>query len=203
MTLGVVTVLVVLQNWMALSASLPRDVSSTWLGRFTVGSFLFNVFAFGEQVLVNFGLQAHKWLETQRAFVASVQRWDLALFKHSSALVDLFHEWDIDGDGEITKKEFYKGVTKLIPAAPINEARDARVHCIARCIMVCAAHLCCALCALIPTLTLALVTASLSLYLSQNPEPDLSPTPSPNPNPHPRRRSTASSTCTIRTAMAR
>ena len=160
-TLGVVTVLVVLQNWMALSASLPRDVSSTWLGRFTVGSFLFNVFAFGEQVLVNFGLQAHKWLETQRAFVASVQRWDLALFKHSSALVDLFHEWDIDGDGEITKKEFYKGVTKLIPAAPINEARDARVHCIARCIMICAAHLCCALCALIPTLTLALVTRHL------------------------------------------
>ena len=160
-TLGVVTVLVVLQNWMALSASLPRDVSSTWLGRFTVGSFLFNVFAFGEQVLVNFGLQAHKWLETQRAFVASVQRWDLALFKHSSALVDLFHEWDIDGDGEITKKEFYKGVTKLIPAAPINEARDARVHCIARCIIICAAHLCCALCALIPTLTLALVTEYL------------------------------------------
>lgn len=125
-TLGVVTVLVVLQNWMALSASLPRDVSNTWLGRFTLGSFLFNVFAMAELVLVNFGLQAHKWLEAQRAFVASVQRWDLALWKYRSALVDLFHEWDADGDGQITRKEFYRGVTKLIPAAPMNEARDAR-----------------------------------------------------------------------------
>ena len=125
-TLGVVTVLVVLQNWMALSASLPRDVSNTWLGRFTLGSFLFNVFAIAELVLVNFGLQAHKWLEAQRAFVASVQRWDLALWKHRSALVDLFHEWDTDGDGRITRKEFYRGVTKLIPAAPISEASVMR-----------------------------------------------------------------------------
>ena len=107
------------------------------LGRFTLGSFMFNVVAFGEQVLVNFGLQAHKWLETQQAFVASVQRWDIALFNHSSALADLFHEWDTDGDGKITKKEFYRGVAKLIPAAPISEARRACIyismapHCIA------------------------------------------------------------------------
>lgn len=183
-TLGVVTVLVVLQNWMALSASLPRDVSNTWLGRFTLGSFLFNVFAMAELVLVNFGLQAHKWLEAQRAFVASVQRWDLALWKYRSALVDLFHEWDTDGDGQITRKEFYRGVTKLIPAAPMNEARDARqrlgiiapwMHNKAPCTMICArASLRCA-----PT-THASTLARVALRaLTQHLDPLLARSPSP------------------------
>ena len=56
-TLGVVTLLVVLQNVLALSNSSPRDVSNTWLGQFTAASFYFNIAAFVEQILVNFGLQ--------------------------------------------------------------------------------------------------------------------------------------------------
>ena len=44
--------MVVLQNYIALSNSIPRDISSTWLGRFTLASFLFNIAAFVEQVRV-------------------------------------------------------------------------------------------------------------------------------------------------------
>ena len=69
----------------------------------------------------DFGLAARKWLETQRTFVTSVQRWDNALRKHRDSLCALFEEWDVDGDGHITKKEFYRGVRKLVPAAPAAE----------------------------------------------------------------------------------
>lgn len=56
--LGIITVMVVLQNYIALSNSLPSDIHGTWLGMFTLVSFLFNILAFVEQVLVSFGIQA-------------------------------------------------------------------------------------------------------------------------------------------------
>lgn len=120
-TLGVISLLVVLQYYIALAGSSARDISTTWLGGFIIGSLMFNLAAFVEQILVNFGLAARKWLETQRAFVTSVQRWDNALKKHRRSLFALFEEWDVDGDGHITKKEFYRGVRKLVPAAPAAE----------------------------------------------------------------------------------
>ena len=49
---GIIAVLVVLQNYIALSAALPHESKSAWLKRFTLVSFFFNVAAFIEQVLV-------------------------------------------------------------------------------------------------------------------------------------------------------
>ena len=47
-------------------------------------------------------MQARKWLEVQRAFVASVQKWDNALHQNIDSLCKLFEEWDHDGDGAVT-----------------------------------------------------------------------------------------------------
>ena len=62
-TLGMLTVLVVLQNYIALSQALPPGVHDAWLGKFVLVSFFFNIAAFIEQVLVSFGLQALTWRE--------------------------------------------------------------------------------------------------------------------------------------------
>ena len=48
-TLGIVSLLVVLQNYIALTSNSARDISTTWLGRFILGSLFFNLCAFGEQ----------------------------------------------------------------------------------------------------------------------------------------------------------
>ena len=121
-----VTLLVVLQNYISLSSNTPRDVSASWLGRFTLVSFLFNIAIFAEQILVNFGLQAQQWLDEQRAYVASVQKWDRVLYQQRHRLYDLFQEWDTNGDGHISKKQFLRGIKKLAPATPIAEARSRR-----------------------------------------------------------------------------
>ena len=121
--LGIITVMVVLQNYIALSSTLPAGVGvqNAWLGRFVLTSFYFNVAAFIEQVLVSYGIQAFKWLEQQRAFIASVSNWQGALRQNLHALFDLFTEWDTNGDGQISKKEFRKGVQALYPTAPPGE----------------------------------------------------------------------------------
>ena len=36
-----------------------------------------------------------------------------ALRKNSARVLDLFRSWDADGDGQVTKAEFSKGLTKL------------------------------------------------------------------------------------------
>ena len=119
--LGIITVMVVLQNYIALSSTLPSGVKNAWLGQFTLISFAFNVAAFIEQVLVSFGIQAFKWLEQQRAFIDSVHNWQSALLQNRHALLDLLTEWDTNDDGQISKKEFRKGVQALYPTAPPSE----------------------------------------------------------------------------------
>ena len=39
-----------------------------------------------------------------------MQTWEKALHQNRHALLDLFAEWDSDGDGKISKKEFKRGV---------------------------------------------------------------------------------------------
>lgn len=120
------TLLVVLQNYNSLSTNTPRDVSASWLGRFTLVSFLFNIAIFAEQILVHFGLQAQQWLDAQRAYVNSVQKWDRVLYQQRHRVDDLFREWDSNCDGRVSKKEFLRGIKKLAPATPIAEARSRR-----------------------------------------------------------------------------
>ena len=120
--LGIITVMVVLQNYIALSNALPpTDENSTWLGWFVMVSFGFNVLAFVEQVLVSFGLQGQKWLDTQRKEIDSLRSWKEALHGQTDSLMRLFYEWDKNKDGVISKKEFRRGVKMLIPTAPLGE----------------------------------------------------------------------------------
>ena len=121
--LGIITVMVVLQNYIALSGELPatNGDGSTWLGWFVLASFGFNVLAFVEQVLVSFGLQAEKWLDKQRREIESLNHWKEALRGERGSLLTLFDEWDKDQDGAISKREFRKGVKMLIPTAPLPE----------------------------------------------------------------------------------
>ena len=121
--LGIITVMVVLQNYIALSRELPApdDDHWTWLGWFVLVSFLFNVLAFVEQVLVSFGLQAKRWLDKQRRDIESLRSWKDALHGQTGALMKLFYEWDHNKDGVISKKEFRRGVKMLIPTAPLPE----------------------------------------------------------------------------------
>ena len=118
------TLLVVLQNYISLSSNTPRDVSASWLGRFTLVSFLFNIAIFTAQIFAHFGLQAQQWLDAQRAYVNSVQKWDRVLYQQRHRLDDLFQEWDTKGNGHITKKQFLRGIKKLTPATSTAEARS-------------------------------------------------------------------------------
>mmetsp|Transcript_36996 Transcript_36996/g.92465 ORF Transcript_36996/g.92465 Transcript_36996/m.92465 type:complete len:382 (-) Transcript_36996:297-1442(-) len=119
--LGIISVMVVLQNYIALSRALPPGVNNAWLGRFTLVSFMFNIVAFIEQVLVSFGIQANKWLEAQHNMIKGVETWEAALLQNRHALLDLFAEWDVNGDGLISKKEWRKGVEAIGLKAPITE----------------------------------------------------------------------------------
>ena len=121
--LGIITVMVVLQNYIALSGELPPPDKndSTWLGWFVMVSFGFNILAFVEQVLVSFGLQGKKWLDKQRLEIDSLRNWKDALHGQTDSLMKLFYEWDKDQDGLISKREFRRGVKMLIPTAPLPE----------------------------------------------------------------------------------
>ena len=121
-----VMLLVVLQNYVSLASNTPRDTTYTWLGKFLLVSFLFNIVILFEQLLVHFGLLAQQWLNAQRSYVNSVQKWDRMLYQQRHRLDDLFREWDTNGDGRITKKQFLRGIKKLAPATPIAEARSRR-----------------------------------------------------------------------------
>lgn len=121
--LGIITVMVVLQNYIALSGELPPPDKndSTWLGWFVMVSFGFNILAFVEQVLVSFGLQGKKWLDKQQLEIDSLRNWKDALHGQTDSLMKLFYEWDKDQDGLISKREFRRGVKMLIPTAPLPE----------------------------------------------------------------------------------
>lgn len=62
-TLGVITILVVLQNFDKLGASLgsASGTTSSWLSRFILGSIFFNVVAFFEQVHTSTSSRADHW----------------------------------------------------------------------------------------------------------------------------------------------
>jgi|TARA_B110001469_G_C9464168_1_gene233664 Ca2+-binding EF-hand superfamily protein len=41
-----------------------------------------------------------------------------ALTKNAKRVVDLFREWDEDGDGTVSKKEFRKAIPLIVPDVP-------------------------------------------------------------------------------------
>eukprot|EP00966_Prymnesium_polylepis_P272318 6291417-Prymnesium_polylepis.1 len=122
--LGIISVMVGLQNYLALHEKLPPGVTSSWLGRFTMASFIFNITALVEQVLVSFGLQAQGWLKEQHTSIKNIQTWRLALLANRSAMQALFEQWDVSSDGQISKKEFRKGIDSLGMIAPAEEVNS-------------------------------------------------------------------------------
>jgi len=45
----------------------------------------------------------------------------MALDKNAGRIIDLFREWDVDGDGNVTKKEFRKAMPVLGFDVPTSE----------------------------------------------------------------------------------
>ena len=97
-TLGITGVLAVLFNLGALLRVVPRTVHPTWLSRFVTTSFIFNVVACCEQVIVSYGLVASQWLEHQRRIIAQNVEWTDFLLRHAEKreLGALFKEWDAE-----------------------------------------------------------------------------------------------------------
>lgn len=122
-TLGIVTILAVATNYISLHSLLEgAGGDSVWLFRFTFGSYLFNVVAFFELVMVNYGLQAEKWLHAQlERMRAEGEGWIAALERQNQALESLLRQWDTNGDGKITKLELRRGVNALGIGAPAGE----------------------------------------------------------------------------------
>ena len=60
-------------------------------------------------------------VDDQRKSINDMQTWISALHQNRHALLDLFNEWDVNGDGAISKKEFRKGIEALNIGAPISE----------------------------------------------------------------------------------
>ena len=123
-TLGVVTILTVQTNLVAMHETLPPGADTVWLSQFLIVSLGFNVVAFIEQVAVSFGLQAASWLDDERRILELTRSWKEAIGTNRQALSELFREWDTDGDGMVSKREFRKGVTMLRLGAPVEAVND-------------------------------------------------------------------------------
>ena len=119
--LGIISILVAMNNYVELSRVLPPGVRNAWLGKFLMGNFFFNIAALMEQILVCYGMVAHKWLEEQRTLIKHAQTWKTALLRNRHAMMELLNEWDEDGNGTISRKEFRKGIEALGVHAPIEE----------------------------------------------------------------------------------
>lgn len=122
-TLGIVTILAVATNYISLHNTLAgAGGDSVWIFRFVFGSYLFNVLAFFELVMVNYGLQAEKWLHAQlERMRAEGEGWMAALERQTDSLEFLLNQWDVNGDGLISKQELRRGVAKLGVGAPARE----------------------------------------------------------------------------------
>lgn len=120
--LGVIVLVVVLNNYIALNTSLPRGTAVTWLSSFLLTSFGFNVLAFIEQVAVAFGIQITRWIDEETKQIHLNRSWKQALRRLGrSELEKVFSEWDIDKSGALSKQEFRNGVCRLLPNTPIDE----------------------------------------------------------------------------------
>ena len=65
---------------------------------------------------------------TSSSTAAAARRSAQALVKNAGRVMDLFREWDIDGDGEISRKEFRSSMKRLgleVPAKDIDALFDS------------------------------------------------------------------------------
>merc|ERR1712083_1037057 len=62
--------------------------------------------------------------ESDKSVAVQIQE---ALAANAARVIDLFREWDIDGDGQITRKEFHKAMPMLgleVPKREIDKVFD-------------------------------------------------------------------------------
>ena len=122
--LGMLCLLVVMTNFVGLYRILPPTVRQPWLVRFMLGSFMFNVVAMVEQITVSFGLQSAKWLAKERDAVKKSLPWKKALVLVKHLVISIFHLWDENGDGKLTRVEFRQGIQRLGFEASATECND-------------------------------------------------------------------------------
>ena len=111
--LGMLAIVVSANNFLNLGRSLPASMNPPWLMRVAQWCLYFNGLAMVEVVIVSFGTLSAKWLQDQKAVLASHMHWSDAIIRHRGRLISLLREWDTDGNGEVTRKEFRKGVEGL------------------------------------------------------------------------------------------
>ena len=120
-TLGLVTLLIVMTNFISLTAKLPTTVNPPWLSRFCVASFVFNLVAMVEQIMVSFGNNLKKWLDAQRAEIERFEPWKDRLGK--MRMEDLIQDLNVDLRKGVSKKDFKRGIIETlgssVPAADI------------------------------------------------------------------------------------
>lgn len=126
--LGIVAMLIVLTNYLALTKGLPPGGGSLtrsvpWLCRLSLGSFFWTVAALVILVLSSFGFQVSQWLERKLNQLHQVD-WQDALLRERDTLIALLYEWDHDKSGHISKREFRKGVEALGVYAPREEINE-------------------------------------------------------------------------------
>ena len=68
--------------------------------------------------MVSFGTLSAKWLAAQQSILNQQMTWLEALVANRNHLIRLFKEWDVDGSGTISRKEFRQGVEALRLVAP-------------------------------------------------------------------------------------
>jgi hypothetical protein len=121
-SLAMLAIVVSASSFLALASSIPKTTSVPWLGRVLLVSLTFNWCSMLEVVLVSFGSLSGKWLRDQKVLLRQQMPLHTLLRSECDALIK---EWDLDGDGTVSKSEFRKGVRKLGLGTSAAEANDA------------------------------------------------------------------------------
>lgn len=125
--LGMLTMVVVMTNTVALTRLLPPSTTPSWLIRFMTVSFYFNIVAMTEQIMVSFGNSIKRWQDAQLKLLQAHQNWAEAfgdMARNKVKLTQLWAEWVVGGGNTITKVQFRDGVHDILgflaPVAEIN-----------------------------------------------------------------------------------
>ena len=131
--LGMLTMVVVMTNTVALSSRLPPSTTPSWLIRFLTISFYFNAVAMAEQIFVSFGNSLQKWQDAQFKQITANETWMEALGRLSrdarSTVEATIKGWHLDGHHQISKTQFRRGIREafgfMAPEDQVNRLYDA------------------------------------------------------------------------------
>ena len=132
--LGIISMLIGLTNIVSINTRLPpgggaqtasgQGESLPWLMSFMLGSFVWNSVAMTILVFSSFGAEVFVWLNRQQDKIKRRRTWQQALLSRPQDLVQLLQEWDVDGSGAVSRREFQRGISALGLPAQISECND-------------------------------------------------------------------------------